>query len=97
MFYAVLEFVMELSMLYLLITMFILIDLLLRAIRARRFNEARERMDAMRLRNQERRERRKIGDRPANPSRAMQPTASLADVVIRRGQKTPGFGRRAAL
>jgi hypothetical protein len=97
MFYAIVEFAMQLSMLYLLITMFILIDLLLRVIRVRRFTEARERMDALRLRNQERRERRKIGDRPAIPSRAMQPVASLAGVVIRRGQETPGFGRRAVL
>lgn len=97
MFYAVLEFAMQLSILYLLVAMFVLIDLLLWAVRARRFHEAKERREAERLRNGERRERRKIGERPAIPSRAAQPLASLTGVAIRRGQGKPVFGRRSVL
>ena len=97
MFYAVLEFAMQLSILYLLVAMFILIDLLLWAVRARRFQEAKEWREAERLRNEERRERRKIGERPAIPSRAAQPLASLAAVTIRRGPVKTGFGRRVGL
>ena len=90
MFYAVLGFAMQLSILYLLVTMFILIDLLLWAVRARRFREARERREAERFRYEERHERRKIGERPVIPSRAAQPLASLAGVMIRRA---PGKNR----
>ena len=97
MFYAVLEFAMQLSILCLLVAMFILIDLLLWAVRARRFNEAKERREADRLRNEERRERRKIGERPAIPSRAGQPIASLAGVAIRRSPGKAVFGRRVSL
>ena len=61
MFNAVLEFVMQISVLYPLVGMFILIDLLLWANRTRRFNEVRERREADRIRNEERRERRKLG------------------------------------
>ena len=97
MFYAVLEFAMQLSILYLLVAMFILIDLLLWAVRARRFREARERRDAERLRNEERHERRKIGERPVIPSRAARPLASLAGIAIGRGPVKTGFGRRVGL
>lgn len=97
MFYVVLEFAMQLSILYLLVAMFILIDLLLWAVRSRRFHEARERREAERLRNEERRERRKLGERPAIPSRTAQPPASLAGVNIRRNLDKAGFGRRVSL
>ena len=97
MFYAVLGFAMQLSILYLLVAMFILIDLLLWAVRARRFHEARERREAERLHNEERRERRKIGERPAISSRAAQPAASLAGIAIHRGQGKVVFGRRVSL
>jgi hypothetical protein len=106
MFNAVLEFAMQLSVLYPLVGMFILIDLLLWAIRTRRFNEARERREADRLRNEERRERRKLGERPVIPSRATQPVstrraakpaASLAGVAIHRAREKPVFGRRTGL
>lgn len=97
MFYVVLEFLLQLSMVYLLVAMFILIDLLLWAVRARRFQEARDRREAERQRHEDRRERRKLGERPAIPSRAAQPVASLASVKISRNAEKTGFGRRASL
>jgi hypothetical protein len=97
MFNAVVEFAMQLGILYLLVAMFILIDLLLWAVRARRFREAKERRRAERLRNEERRERRKIGERPAIPSRAIQPLANLAGIVIHSAPEKAVFGRRAAV
>ena len=84
MFYAVLEFVMQLGMIYLLVTMFILIDLLLWAVRARRFREEKERREAYHLRNEERRERRKFGDRQPVPTRVPRPAGGLAGIPIRR-------------
>lgn len=97
MFYAILEFLLQLSMVYLLAAMFILIDLLLWAARARRFQEAKDRREAERQRREDRRERRKLGERPAIPSRAAQPVASLASVKIRRNVEKTGFGHRASL
>lgn len=97
MFYAVLEFVTQLSLVFLLATAFILIQLLLSAIRARRLHEEQDRMEAERMANDARRERRKLGDRPAIPARSLRPVASLASVGIRRNDRPQGkpvFGRR---
>lgn len=100
MFYAVLEFSMQLSLVFLLCTAFILIHLLLSAIRARRLHEEQDRLQAERLVNEARRERRRLGDRPAIPARSLRPVASLASVRIRRDtqpQTKPVFGRRVSI
>lgn len=97
MFYTVLEFAMQLSLVFLLSTAFILIHLLLSAIRARRLHEQQDRLEAERLANEARRERRRLGDRPAIPARSLRPIASLASVRIRHNiqpQTKPVFGRR---
>lgn len=97
MFYAVLEFAMQLSLVFLLATAFILIHLLLSAIRARRLHEEQDRLEAERLANEARRERRQLGDRPAIPARSLRPVASLASVRIRHNiqpEAKPVFGRR---
>ena len=97
MFYAVLDFAMQLSLVFLLVTAFILIDLLLSAIRARRLHEEQDRLEAERRENELRRERRQLGDRPAIPARSLRPVASLADVAIGRNSRPQGkpvFGRR---
>jgi len=97
MLYAILGFLLQLSVLYLLVTMFILIDLLLWTSRARRFREARERRGAERRHGAERRERRRVGDRPSNTGRGSQATASLVELPIRRKEFIPGIRRRAVL
>lgn len=100
MFYAVLEFTMQLSLLFLLSTAFILIHLLLSALRARRLHEEQDRLEAERRESEARRERRRLGDRPAIPARGLRPVASLAGVKMRRDlrpQAKPGFGRRVSV
>lgn len=97
MFYAILDFAMQLSMLYLMVAAFILTHLLLSAIRARRLHEEQDRLEAERRENEARRERRLLGDRPAIPARSLRPVASLTSVKIRHNiqpQAKPIFGRR---
>jgi hypothetical protein len=91
MFNAVLQFIL----LFLLTTAFILIVMLLGAFRARRLQEERDHRDAERRRNEARRERRKLGERPAIPARVLQPPASLSGVPIYRKPARPLFGRQA--
>ena len=97
MLFSILAFLLQLSVLYLLVTMFILIDLLLWTVRARRFREARERRVAERRRGAERRERRRVGDRPSIPARVSQAPASLVELPIQRKEFIPGIRRRAVL
>ena len=96
-FYAVLGYLAQLSMLYLLVAMFILLDLLLLAVRSRRLREEKEQREADRRRSAERRERRRLGERPAIRARVPQPTASLAGIGIGRKQDRPGLRRKTAL
>lgn len=100
MFYAVLNFTAQLSLVYLLATAFILIHLLLSAMRARRLHEEQDAREAERLRNEARRRRRLLGERPAIPARSIRPAASLAGIQIRRNAPPPAapvFGRRVSL
>jgi hypothetical protein len=94
MLYAILGFVLQLSILYLLVAMFILIDLLLWTTRARRFREARDRRSTERHHGAE---RRRIGDRPSNTGRGSQAPASMVELPIRRNEFIPGIRRRAVL
>lgn len=96
MFDAIMDFATQLSLLYLLTTALVLTLLLSDAVRARRRHEALDRAEAERRRIEARRERRKIGDRPAIPARMLRPAATLAAVPIHRRPARRGFGRRLA-
>ena len=97
MLFAILGFLLQLSILYLLVTMFILLDLLLWTTRARRFREAKERRPVEQRRSAERRERRRLGDRPSIPVRIPRAPASLIELPIRRTNYMAGMGRKAGL
>jgi len=97
MLFAVLSFLLQLGVLYLLVTMFILLDLLLWSERARRFREARNLRMAENRRNIERRERRRPGDRPVIPMRVPRPPASLIGLPLRRAVSPAGVGRKGLL